>query len=93
MRFEARHQRAHRRPQANIGDAVDCLAVERVVRSVARHAHRINPEGRAQIFTEPEIGGREPDGAAALVAERDAAVDLPKTAELRRRLARLSGAQ
>src|ERR1700722_12775304 len=93
MRFEPRHEAANRGPEADIGDAVDALAAERVVGPVARYPHRIDAEGRTQIFAEADIGGRKTDRAAALVAERDAAVDLPEPAELRRRLARLPGLQ
>ena len=65
MRFEPRHQPADRRPQADIGDAVDRVAVERIVGAIPGHAHRIDPERRPQILAEPEIGGRKADRAAA----------------------------
>src|SRR5712671_7043358 len=93
MRFEARLWGPDRRAQADIGDAIDRPAGERVVGAVAADSHRIDAESRAEIFAEPEIGGREADRAATPVADHDAPVDLPEAAELSRRLARPAAAQ
>src|SRR5579862_5020598 len=87
MRLEPRLGGADGRAQADIGDAGNRAPGEGVVRAVAGDPHRVNPEGRAQIFAKPEIDGRETDSAAAPVADHDAAVDLPEAAELGRRLA------
>src|SRR4051795_4405849 len=78
------------RAQPDIGDPVDPASRERVVGAVAGDLHRVDAEGRAQIVAKTEIDGRKADRAAAPVAFHDAPVDLPISAELHRRLARLS---
>src|SRR5262249_12545230 len=44
--------------------------------------HRIDPEGRAQILAERQVGRGKPERTAALVAMLDPALDLPGPAEL-----------
>src|SRR5271167_2956327 len=93
VRLEPRYQAADRRAQTEIGDAVDGMATERVVGTVAADAHGVNAEGRLEVVVETEIGCRKADRPPAPVAGGDAAVDLPEPAEECRRLARLSGLQ
>src|SRR6266550_2348381 len=88
MRFEARLRGADGRAQTDIGDPVDGAAAERIVGAVAANPDGIDAKGRTQIFAEPEIGGREADCPPPAVAHHDPPVDLPKAAELGRRLAR-----
>src|SRR6202040_162743 len=47
--LEPRHEAADRRAQTDVGDAVDCAAGERVVRTVAGDPHGIDPEGGVQV--------------------------------------------
>src|SRR5260370_9734200 len=88
---ERRQEAAVRRRNPDIGAPANRAAGERVVRTVARDTHRIDPEGRVQIIVETEIRGRKADCPATPVAGGDAAVDLPEAAEQCGRLVRLAG--
>src|SRR5579875_409141 len=88
MRFEPQILAADRRAPAEIRGAI---APDRVRAILDPGAHGINARGGPQVVDEGDIGGGKADGAAELVADIDAAVDLPGPAQQKRRLARPAG--
>ena len=61
--------------------------------AVDQGAHGVDAEARPQMLAQRHVGGREADGAAALVAQLDRAFDLPAMAQQLGRLAHPAGAQ
>ena len=76
-------QLADGRTPAEIGDGVAPVAVD-------QRAHGIDAEARPQMLAQRDVGGGKADGAAALVAQLDRALDLPGMAQQLGGLARPS---
>src|SRR5580704_8027064 len=88
MRLEPEIGAADRRPPAEIGGSVKPA---RRSAFLDPGAHGVDARGGAQIIGERDIGGRKADGTAEPVAGLDPALNLPRPAQQRSRLARLAG--
>src|SRR6185437_5777328 len=88
MHLQPQIAAAEGRARAEIGDRV---VPARPAVLLDRRADGIDAGGRSQVIVQKDVGGGKADGAAALIAALDPAVDLPEAAEQRRRLARSSG--
>src|SRR5258708_30579961 len=74
MDLEVLLQLADGRAPAEVGDGVAPAAVD-------HRAHGIDAEARPEMLAQRHVGGGKADGAAALVAQLDRALDLPGMAQ------------